>query len=242
MINIDRRATAPDSLTTDVIKQYIQAILLYMENTENKDKPKQPVNYRQSDLLEAFEEDFHSKCYLTEQKFFNANTMDIEHFTPQSERPDLVYEWTNLFPAEHHANMMKPRKTPIGGYLNPCEPLDDVEAAIKYALDPMGFNPYFEAIDPNNPKAVNTAGLLERLHNGHNNQTRKTTKVLEHAIHKKYVKILQAIIEYRSHADDSQEQFQAQITLKQLLSRKSSFTMLCRSMPAVQNLPAEFFD
>ena len=30
--------------------------------------------------------------------------MDLSIF-PQAERPDLVYEWTNLFPAEHYTNM-----------------------------------------------------------------------------------------------------------------------------------------
>lgn len=32
--------------------------------------------------------------------------MDVEHFIPQMENPALVYEWTNLFPANAPANAM----------------------------------------------------------------------------------------------------------------------------------------
>ena len=40
----------------------------------------------------------------------------------------------------------------------------------------------------------------------------------------------------------AQEKVQAKRELKDLISKKSSYTMLIRSMPAVRQLPADFFD
>ena len=243
MINCNREPDRPTSLNTAEIQQYINAAVAYLADSEHLTKPEKPVSYRSSDLLEAFDRVFHSKCYLTEQQFINSYTMDIEHFVPQAERPDLVYEWTNLFPAEHYTNMIKPRITPEGGYLDPCNPDDDVENEIMYSLSPHGFDPYFEAADPLNIKAVNTSDLLNRIHNGHNENTKTSTLELRHTIHKKYVKILKKIIEWQGYEGGSPEKFQAGRELRDMLSRKSSFTMLCRSMPAVrQFVPEEFLD
>ena len=147
MINIERDITPPASLDSPEIRQYINEAILHLEDPQKNPKPEKPVSYRNSDLLEAFDRDFHSKCYLTEQKSENSWIMDIEHFIPQAERPDLVFEWRNLFPADHYANMIKPRKTPPGGYLNPCDPNDDVETEIIYTLSAMGISPHFDAKD-----------------------------------------------------------------------------------------------
>lgn len=242
MINIQRQAESPASLNTQEIKDYILAAAIYLDDMVNNSKPKKPSSYRNSDLLEAFDNDFFSKCYLTESKFANSWIMDIEHFVPQSERLDLIYDWTNLFPAEHYSNMIKPRITPPGGYLNPCVPEDDVENDIVYTLSAYGHDPYFEARDINNQKAINTSNLLNRIHNGHNEETIKGTSNLRHAIQKKYIDILNKIIDWRSFADGSQEKVQTKRELKDLLSRKSSYTMLLRSIPAVRQLPEDFFD
>ncbi len=242
MININRGVEAPLSLQTDEIQRYIDEAVAHVNDPDNHQKPNKPQAYRNADLLAAFDRDFYGKCYLTEMKYANSWAMDVEHFIPQSERADLVYEWSNLLPADHLANMMKPRRTPVGGYLDPSEPADDVEVAINYALSPFGEEPYFEAADANDQKAVNSCVLLDRLHNGHDNNSTKATSDLRHAIRKKHTMILSKIIDWRTHADGSQEKFQAKKELKDLLSRKASFTMLCRSMPAVQQLPAGFLD
>jgi hypothetical protein len=241
MINI-KRAEQPESLDTPEIRDYINRSVQYLNDPKIFKKPDTPVAYRNCDLLEAFDRDFFSKCYLTEQKFPNSWIMDIEHFIPQCERPDLVYEWSNLFPAEHHANMIKPRKTPKGGYLNPCDPNDDVENEIIYSLSTHGFAPAFFAKNDSNLKAVNTCDLLKRLHNGHDNNTNKLTETLRHAIHKKYIAILKKIIEYQQQPNNSSQKYQALRELRDYLSRKSSFTMLCRSIPAVLSINVKLFD
>lgn len=242
MINI-KRGASPKSLNSPEIQQYITDAVNHLDDPKNIPRPEKPTSYRTSDLLEAFGRDFYSKCYLTEEWFLNSWSMDVEHFIPKNERPDLVYEWTNLFPAAHYANMIKPSKTPPGGYLNPCIDAEDVESEIIYTLSPYGDDPKFEAKNPENVKAVNTASLLTRVHNGHDESTKKTTADLRRTIQKKHIDILKKIIDWQGAKEGSQEKFQFKRELKELLSRKSHFTMLCRSIPAVrQNLPSDFFD
>lgn len=242
MINIERNAVAPASLNTDEIRDYINAAIQYLNDPDNLPKPEKPVPYRNSDLLEAFDRDFFSKCYLTEQKFPNSWIMDIEHFIPQNERPDLVYDWGNLFPAEHYTNMIKPRRTPVGGYLDPCDPNEDVEQEIVYCLSVYGTDPDFYPRNNMNTKAINTCNLLKRVHNGHDDNSKNGTAALRHAIHKKYIEILNKIIEYQRHQPGTQDKIQAFRELRDLLSRHSSFTMLCRSIPAVLHLNEDLFD
>src|SRR5687768_5515617 len=111
MINLVRPEAVPSSLRDPRIQEYLDKLAEYKDNP-SLPKPEPPVNYRSSDILKAFNESFHSKCYLTEQKFVNSWWMDVDHFIPKAEKPELRYEWTNLFPVEHHANVMRPRKTP----------------------------------------------------------------------------------------------------------------------------------
>ena len=241
MINIDRKPKKIDSLETKEIKEYIDQATDFLNDPKNTQRPKKPVSYRNPDVLKAFDNCFYSKCYLTEQKFPNSRCMDVDHFIPLNERPDLAYSWSNLFPSEHWANMMKPKKTPDGGYLDPTNPEDNVEEDIRYSLSIYGENPAFEAKDPNCVKCKNTANLLNRLHSGYDNESSERTKGLRVVIQKKYIAILKKIISY-NQAQNSQEKFQARRELKELLSRKSSYTMLCRSIPEVRKLPDEFFD
>lgn len=255
MINITRTPTPPASLTTPEIRQYIVDVQQYLLDLQaHKDDPvanpvkptppEKPVAYRNRDLLEAFDRDFYAKCYLTELWFPNSWAMDVEHFHPQSERPDLVYEWTNLFPADHQANTIKPRKTFPGGYLNPCEPAEDVEREIMYRYAPsMGEFPAFEAKDPQNIKAANTAALLHRVHNGHDFNTKQSTATLRYYIRKQYELISKVIDKWQKAPADSPEKEDHAQELRGFLSRRSSFTMLMRSIPAVQvNIPADFLD
>lgn len=243
MINIDRVTESPTSLESPVIQQFINDIQAHLNDSENVPKPEVPGTYRTSDLIEAFDRCFHSKCYLTEQWFPNSWCMDVEHFISQDEDPSKRYEWSNLFPAEHRANKMKPRLTPAGGYLNPCEPDDDVESEIKYSLSAMGQTPCFKARNPANIKAVNTSSLLNRLHNGHDDNTKLATASLRYEIQKKYDHILNLMIQWLGSPDGSNIKHQYEMELKLHLSRRSSFTLLLRSMIAVLNhIPQHFLD
>ncbi len=250
MINVVRSLQAPKSLSNDGVKQYLDELEAYKDDQQlpsdqqTLKKPKCNEAYRNADLFDAFDDCFLKKCYLTEQVFFTSWSMDVEHFIPQKEHPDLKYEWTNLYPASHDANMMKPRNTPAGGYLDPCEPTDDVENGILYFLDYENDAVHFKAVNSANVKAVNTALLLQKLHNGDTSETRRKTVELRNAIHKRYMRILELIDDWREsrEANNVQTTFETERKLKAYLSRRSSFTMIMRSIKAVKRLPPEFFD
>lgn len=241
MINVVRQNQIPASLNTAEIQDYNQKAILYLKDPVCNSKPPIKAPYRNSDVLEAFDRDFYSKCYLTEQKYVNSWIMPIDHFLPQNERPDLVYDWNNLFPISYYSNLIKPKKTPNGGLLDPSNTEDDVETEIIYSL-PFNDNPQFEPLNPDNIKALNTCKLLNRIHNGHDESTQKSTADLRHTIHKRREEILKKIIEWRKHPEGSAEKHQAKGELKVFLSRESSFTMLIRSVPAVRQLPLDFLD
>lgn len=124
MINV-QRGEAPASLQTPQIQQYLEELIDYKNLSTEERKllspPKCNADYRNEDLFEAFDRDFFAKCYLTEKRFENSWAMDIEHFKAKAfeQFPELKYEWTNLYPADHDANMVKPRQEPQGGYLDP---------------------------------------------------------------------------------------------------------------------------
>lgn len=248
MINI-QRGEQPKSLQEAEIKRYLddlatfKALPIAQQTKENR--PSCP-DYRQADLFEAFDRDFFAKCYLTEQKFANSWSMDVEHFRAKnfSQNPELRYEWTNLYPAAHDANMMKPRLEPEGGYLDPCSKTDDVEKDIIYTLG-FGGEAYFKAKNDSNQKSVNTALLLERIHNGFDEKSIQKTAELRRLIDHKQREVLDTILKWQNAKlkKDAQTEFEAEMELKNLLSRKSFFTMLIRSLYAVrQYVPQEFLD
>lgn len=251
MININRSPQSPASLQTPEIQKYLDELVAYKSLSVEyqkieSNKPKRKEDYRNSDLLDAFDRDFFAKCYLTEKAFTNSYAMDIEHFKSKalSQSPELTYEWTNLYPADHDANMIKPRIDPIEGYLDPCNPNDDVEKEILYMVM-FGGESHFEAADLSNKKAINTAELLERIHNGHNDSSKQKTANLRAEINERRNKILELILEWlgASKTKDIQKEFELRTKLKKYLSRQSSFTMLMRSMSAVRNyIPTEMLD
>lgn len=236
MINVIRPKEVPASLQSQEIRDYLEALANHRDDPEHFSKPeKPPAAYRNSDVLKAFDRCFFSKCYLTEQKFATSWVLDVEHFEPRKEKPELAYEWTNLFPCEHRANMVKPRNTPKGGYLNPCDPYDDVEVEIVYEMYPSGRGMTFKTRQLNNIKAFNTAQLLNDVHNGKNSDkdSIESTKHLKSEIKKKFDEVHYLIQKWRD-ADDSSIKHKIENNLRNLLSRRSSFTALLRSVPAVK--------
>ena len=243
MINITRDPNIPESLDSEEIRDYIDRCIAHREDPDNNPLPEATIAYRTSDLLEAFDRCFFGKCYLTEAKYTNSWVMDVDHFVPRNEDPDKVYTWTNLYPANHKANMSRPRSTPEGGYLNPCSDDDDVERDILYSVTALGEAPCFEARDPNNQKAVNTASLLNLLHNGieGNNDSFRNTVDLRHSIQKKKIRTLEMFAEWKTAVDD-QEEFERRMELRHWLSRRNSYSMLIRSISILWRYSEQLFD
>lgn len=249
MINIIR-GKRPDSLDNADIKSYLDEVALYNslsdDDRKNTSKPESKISYRNSDVLEAFDRDFHSKCYLTEQKCENSWAMDIEHFRSKAfgQFPELKYEWTNLYPCTHDANMAKPRKEPKGGYLDPCDSNDDVENEIIYTLMSNGES-YFDAKDSQNIEAKNTSALLDKIHNGDDFNSKKKTATLRFYINKKADEVKELIMSWQAHKlkGNIVEEKRSERNIKNILSRESDFTMLLRSLSCVKlYLPKEFLD
>jgi hypothetical protein len=244
MINIKRPAKSPASLESDAVKDYLEQLTAW-QNEPTLTKPEPTASYRNSDLIEALDDCFFAKCYLTEKKFVSTYEMDIEHFKPKNEFPELRYTWSNLYPADHDANMAKPNKLPEGGYLDPCDARDDVENDMRYWLDFRGQTCHFEAKNTTNQKAVNTAQLLDRIHNGHDTTSKLKTAGLRKALFDKRDEVYKTILAWKNAQlkNDTDETWRNERRLKQLLSRQSSFTMLIRSTSAVmQYVPTSFLD
>ena len=246
MINITR-GKRPDSLENLNIKSYLDEVALFNSlndnDRKNTSKPESNISYRNSDVLEAFDRDFYSKCYLTEQKYQTAYSMDIEHFKSKAfgQFPELKYEWTNLYPCSHDANMSKPRIEPTGGYLDPCNPNDDVEKEIVYSLE-MGGVASFDILNENNLKAANTCKLLDKIHNGRDDYSKKKTAELRFLINKKEREVIDLIMEWL-YEKNNEDKIRVGRKIKNILSRKSDFTMLLRSLPSVKKyIPLEFLD
>lgn len=202
-----------------------------------RDQPAPPslasqISHRNKDVIDALYSIFRGKCYLTEQVFNVPSEMEVDHFVPQNERPDLAYTWENLYAIDNKANKQRPKQTPPGGYLNPCDPADDVEKEIVYVVE-FGGTALFRARNEANTKAVNTAKLLNHLH-----------KDLKPAVRNKHHEVVNAVAEWyhAKGSGDQREELEKEVLLRKLLSRDSHFTMLMRSIKAIQSLPFNFFD
>jgi hypothetical protein len=224
MINIIREAEVPKSLNNPLIKAYLDALADYDPSSETK-APERPVDYRTADVLDAFDRCFYSKCYLTEEKYVNSYAMDIEHFIPKAKQPELTYEWTNLLPASPTANQIKPRINPNGGYLDPSNPNHDVEKRLVHVFEPLDTTIGFSALCSNDLAAVNTANLLDAVHNGHDSNSTKRTAQLRHAIKKRYDEIVVCIVHWNGYkASGNQiDATKQEVLIRKFLSRKSSF-------------------
>ncbi|MGI4873617.1 MAG: hypothetical protein ACRYFX_20865 [Janthinobacterium lividum] len=240
-----QRPPAPASLATPEMQQYVAECAAYAAGPATAPVPAKPGNYRSSDVLRAFDEYFFSKCYLTEQWHGSSYEMDIDHFVPVNQDASLKYDWNNLFPAAHKANMMRPRTWPAGGLLNPCQ--DKVETRLLATIGYNGSEPRFEATDAADVAARNTAELLNLLHNGKagDELSRQNTKHLRVTIRKRYDEVMHAILAFKDAREQGtpQQLANAQRELRGLLSRRAPFTQLMRSMRAVQSyVPADLLD
>lgn len=202
-----------------------------------RDQPAPPSlasqkSHRSPDVIDALYQVFKGKCYLTEKVFDSPSEMEVDHFITQSERPDLVFDWQNLYAIDQKANKQRPKQTPVGGYLDPCHIDDDVEQEIVYIVE-FGGNALFKARDSANQKAVNTATLLNHLH-----------RDLKPAVKNKHHEVVDAVSGWYAAKTrgDAQEEVEKELLLKKLLSRDSHFTMLMRAIRAVRSLPDDFFD
>lgn len=209
-----------------------------MINT-NRNAVEPPIiinNYRTPEVLQSLGVIFYNKCYLCEYLAPNPEDFDVEHFQTQSERVDLVYAWNNLYLACGTCNSIKPKVTPEGGYLDPCNDAEDVEGMIRYVLKIGEYDKpiFYEAVENANQKVRNTITLLKRMHYGHDPNTRRKTASLRKVIQDQATSLITEIALYLKAQKDSDFDSAAisEEKIRLILSRYSSFTMLLRSVAA----------
>lgn len=186
-------------------------------------------DYKTPEVYKALGIIFYCKCYLCETKELEAENFDIEHFKAHGGGELLKYLWLNLYLACHICNLYKGT---IPNILDPCNPDEDVEKLIIHELVPLDYIPKFYPFDPKNEKTVNTCKLLDKIHNGSDEKSKRKTASLRKAIEIRARELKIAIIAYYRNADENEQgkRYKALQKIKQICSRRSPYTMLMRSV------------
>lgn len=202
--------------------------MIYLKKTETApvslavERLKASGSYREKDVLDQLETDFHNKCYICEAK--DLTCINIEHFIPHENDIELKFDWENLFWSCAHCNNTKLAK--YNNLLNCTKSSDNVDDSIRYVYFPYR-DLLVEALNPNDEKAVQTAKLIEDIYNGVTDLKRIEAVSLNKHIHKAMWELFDLIDEYEEVIDEDDKQL-LKIKLKRCLSRASSFTAIKR--------------
>lgn len=208
MINARRSPTAPASLATG-------------------------TDWRAPDVLRQLHADFYGKCYLTEAPVAEAG-FEVDHRHPRTVG-GAPLDWGNLYPAEKGANGRRKKSWPVGGLLQP-DGRDDVEGRLEQEIvaEPTDILCLFQAKDPSDVAAVNTAQELYDLHHDDQdadgpNKARDLRRAIQHQLLFVLQKA-QVVLDLRhTRAPDDAERRKEEQIFQRLVSRRSPYTMLVRS-------------
>ena len=188
-------------------------------------------NYtEQVELYEVLGKIFLNKCYLCETYEPNPTCFEIEHFIPHKGDLKLKYQWENIYLA--CGEPCNSYKGTILDLLDPCNPAHDVERSIIYEVTPVEHEPHFYALEEQNPTIVNTCNLLENIHNGHHEKSKGKTSSLRNAIKRRVTELKNEMLaHYRAkESSKSVDRQRAEQRIRKIVSRKSPYTMLMRSI------------
>jgi len=187
------------------------------------EKEKNSGTYRTEDVIKQIDKDFHSKCYICEQK--NPTTINIEHFIPHQGNIDLKFDWNNLFYSCGHCNNVKLAKKEFDNILNCIVISDNIDKAIAYKFYPFPKEkPYFEVIIQSQ-KALNTKELLDKVFNGEYTALKTLEgSSLRDLLLKSIKKFQELLIDY--YENENNEYFL--IKIKEHLSNRMEFTAFKR--------------
>ena len=112
MIHVTRSPEAPASLAVE--------------------SKKKSGSYREPDVVARLVEDFHCKCYLCETA--PVTDCEVEHLVPKQggNRPEVKFDWNNLFFSCRHCNSVKNQNKYDGLILDCCR--EEPEAQLKHTL------------------------------------------------------------------------------------------------------------
>ena len=177
--------------------------------------------YDGEDVKKQLLEDQHEKCYICERKL--VTDFVIEHLKSQSNHPELVREWTNLFLACSYCNGKK-----SASFDNNVNPLtSNVEEEIGQRID-FDQNKAVFTSSVKDEQHDNTVRMLDLLYNGNDNKdNRKPLRFSKEELFFKYAKqkvisFLRIINEYmESPTDDNKRIVTEELSIdKELLGFK----------------------
>jgi len=205
-------------------------------------KGTKPTSYRTKANLNQLALVFFSKCYLCESVFAGPPPQ-IDHFKPQETFPELISEWTNLFPTCGYCNQHRKKRWdppfvkeggttthqfPEAGLLDPSSDEDDVERDLIQILEDSAGPLFiaFNASHPSNQKAKNTAEELTMLHSSHNIQIREALDIQIKSIFKDLLKLKDFSTPEKK---GSPQHMQLRVKLANKFKPTAPYTMLMRS-------------
>ncbi len=190
-------------------------------------------DWRNEETLTALGIVFRNKCYICEEKKASPELFEVDHFITQIDDDSLKYKWSNLYLCCSDCNGSRKKKTPIGGYLDPCDPNDDVETEIIYNIFPYDYNqPVFTPANPiPSEKVKNTIEQLKKCHYG-SKKTKMKFESFRETIARQAKKLVNLMFERKIAIDnkDSVEIDRKEIQIREMLTENAPFTMLMRSV------------
>ncbi len=181
--------------------------------------------YRQAIVTNALHKEFHGKCYICEDK--TPTTLNTEHFKPhKNNNRDLEFDWYNLYLACGHCNNIKSAK--FDDILDCMDVNDDVENTIQYKAFPFPKTEIEIIPLNNNDRVISTSELLDNIYNGTTTLKTLESDNLKEKIVKELVSLQNALIEYYYNSNDEDYKNDVRNKIKNLVSRKSSFSAFKR--------------
>ena len=190
-----------------------------------KEKIKSSGKCNTTEVVEALQEIFHSKCYLCENK--NSTEWEVEHLIPHGGNSDLKFDWENLFWSCGHCNHIKGDKfTPI---------LDCTKVAVDEIISfrKVGYFGKEETLNfekvadyPDSAEIQMTCDLLQRIYYGKSSQEQVGAKMLRHEVRTELSEFKNFVRSYNeATGEDKQDLF---VTIRNRLKSNSKFAAFKR--------------
>lgn len=116
-------------------------------------------SYNKEDVVQQLQDDQHRKCYLCERTL--CTDFQVEHYKSQMARPDLKFDWNNLFWSCDYCNKKKLQL--FDNILNPAT--INIEDEIEQTIDFPTKKAIFIACNHSSENEA-TIKLLQRIYNG----------------------------------------------------------------------------
>jgi uncharacterized protein (TIGR02646 family) len=128
-----------------------------------REKVKKNGDYSCGDVLSRLKADFQNKCYICESQ---PTSINVEHFKPKKDYPELRCDWNNLFYSCVHCNTTK--GTAYTDILDCTNLADRVEEKLQYWVEPYPGAHVEITVLEDDSKTELTRALILAVFNGSN--------------------------------------------------------------------------